>query len=81
MVHLKKLSRTEAAYHEAGHATIGRVLSLVCGEATIKPNLKTGLAGSSVCYGAYLSAREWSLCRKIRGPKAAWHAEVMGLMA
>jgi hypothetical protein len=28
------------AYHEAGHAVIGRVLALVCGSATIKPDYK-----------------------------------------
>jgi ATP-dependent Zn protease len=35
------------AYHEAGHAVIGRVLTLKCGEATIKPNYRTRTAGLS----------------------------------
>jgi hypothetical protein len=30
--------RDRAAYREAAHAVIGRVLGLDCGEATIKPN-------------------------------------------
>lgn len=31
----KRLKQT--AYHEAGHAVIGRVLTLACGHATIRP--------------------------------------------
>ena len=34
------------AYHEAGHATIGRVLTLPCGQATIEPNVKEMTAGT-----------------------------------
>ena len=33
------------AYHEAGHAVIGRLLGLPCGEATIIPNEEDGEAG------------------------------------
>src|ERR1700730_12013179 len=38
------------AYHEAGHATIGRVLTLKCGRATIKPNLKEMTAGKTITF-------------------------------
>lgn len=41
--------RDRAAYHEAGHAVIGRVLGLDCGEATIKPNA-TGTSDESYGY-------------------------------
>jgi hypothetical protein len=81
-INLKKpLTRTEAAYHEAGHATIGRVLTLVCGEASIKRNSKLNRAGYSVCYSPYACAREWSFRGKVRGPKAVWHARIIHCMA
>ena len=33
------------AYHEAGHAVTGRVLSLPCGYATIRPDYAKAIAG------------------------------------
>jgi hypothetical protein len=36
-----------AAYHEAGHAVIGRVLTLDCGSASIKPDGDS--SGHSIC--------------------------------
>jgi hypothetical protein len=77
----KPLTRTQAAYHEAGHATIGRVLTLVCGEASIKRNTKLNEAGYSVCYSPYACATEWSMRGKFRGPKAVWHARIIHCMA
>jgi hypothetical protein len=45
----RKPNKTSTAYHEAGHAVIGRVLTLACGHATIKPDYSTATAGVSIC--------------------------------
>jgi hypothetical protein len=37
--------RKSTAYHEAGHAVIGRVLTLKCGQATIEPDFEKGGGG------------------------------------
>ena len=45
-----KQTRRSTAYHEAGHAVIGRVLGLTCGGATIVPDYDEGSAGHAVTY-------------------------------
>jgi ATP-dependent Zn protease len=51
--------RRATAIHEAGHAVIGRVLRLLCGEATIEENQEAGEAGYAITadpfgiYGAW----------------------------
>ena len=37
--------RKTTAYHEAGHAVTGRVLTLPCGYATIRPDYAQAIAG------------------------------------
>ena len=37
--------RKTTAYHEAGHAVTGRVLTLPCGYATIRPDYAKAIAG------------------------------------
>jgi hypothetical protein len=37
---MMRSSRRRTTYHEAGQATIGRLLTLVCGGATIKPHFE-----------------------------------------
>jgi hypothetical protein len=46
--------RLHTAYHEAGHAVIGRVLTLACGSATIVANEEEGEAGHSVIIDPYV---------------------------
>lgn len=41
--------RQHSAVHEAGHAVIGRVLGLTCGDADIVPNYRKGRGGVAVC--------------------------------
>jgi phage baseplate assembly protein W len=80
---LKKPSRrrTETAYHEAGHAVIGRVLTLMCGEATIKPDYRSRAAGFSICQDPYACLYEWEKRGKVRDIEAVWHARIIWSMA
>jgi ATP-dependent Zn protease len=48
-VAVTKLDKRQAtAYHEAGHAVIGRVLGLVCGEVTVVPNIEDSVGHAHV---------------------------------
>jgi hypothetical protein len=49
--------KKQIAYHEAAHAVIGRVLTLPCGRATIKPDHDS--AGHSFCPDPYFCIYEW----------------------
>jgi hypothetical protein len=83
-----KVSRTKAqqrrttAYHEAGHAVIGRVLTLVCGGATIKSDYDEGSAGHSICEDPYVCNHEWRKRGKVRDSgNAVWVARILQYMA
>lgn len=76
----KQLKQT--AYHEAGHAVIGRVLTLHCGGATIKPNYEEGEAGHAITHDPYGCLYQWEMRGHVRGSRdAVWHARIMGYMA
>lgn len=60
--HVKKV-----AYHEAGHAVIGRVLMLACGSATIDPDYEEGEAGHTITADPYACLYEWQKRGKVRG--------------
>jgi ATP-dependent Zn protease len=70
----------EVAYHEAGHAVIGRILGLTCGSATIVPDYDDGSAGNAVTE-IERSAEDWDC----RGRPGRWvslcRARIMMLMA
>jgi hypothetical protein len=70
------------AIHEAGHAVIGRILTLPCREATIKPDFDEGWAGYSH-HGEFWSAdAEWLRRGKCRtGQPHLQIAHVINLMA
>ena len=70
--------RKATAYHEASHAVIGRVLTCVCGGATIKPNYKEGTSGNA---NARAGDYEWERRGKMRGTMAVYHAQIMVKMA
>jgi hypothetical protein len=67
------------AYHEAGHAVIGRVLTLPCGRATIRADRDS--AGHSICPDIYACIHEWGRRGKVRSDTAAWHARIIYFMA
>lgn len=69
------------AIHEAGHAVIGRVLTLPCREATIEPDFDEGWAGYSH-RGDYWSVdREWLRRGKCRIGQHLPIAHAITLMA
>src|SRR5216684_4210788 len=73
--------RVATAYHEAGHAVIGRVLTLTCGEATIRPDYKSRTAGYSICPDPYACLYEWERRGKVRDNNSVWVARVLYSMA
>jgi hypothetical protein len=76
-----KAQRKVTAYHEAGHAVIGRVLTLACGEATIRPDYKSRSWGVSICPDPYACLGEWERRGKVRDTNAVWHARIIHSMA
>ena len=57
-----------AAIHEAGHAVIGRVLGLTCGQVTIVPDVTEGTAGHSITHDPWETLHHWENHRgKYRG--------------
>jgi hypothetical protein len=75
------MNKKQAAYHEAGHAAIGRVLTLPCGPASIKPDYKSGTAGVSVCPDPYECISEWEKRGKSRSLSTVWIARIIHSMA
>jgi ATP-dependent Zn protease len=76
------MSKTSTAYHEAGHATIARVLTLHAGSATIEPDYEAGRAGVAITYDPYSTLHQWEKRGKVReNEDAVWHARIMAYMA
>jgi ATP-dependent Zn protease len=83
------MSERERAYHEAGHAVIGRVLKLVCGSASIEEDHDS--AGHAITAEGYKSMQEWDKqawdmlqkgqYRRIPDYDAAWRARIIAYMA
>src|SRR4051794_25458343 len=85
-----ELSRT--AYHEAGHAVIGRVLGLTCGQATIRIVEDEGEAGHPIIADPHRTAWDWnqkfmadqervSPSLKYRELRSAFRATILARMA
>lgn len=75
-------SRKSTAYHEAGHAVIGRVLTLPCGMATIKPDHVEETAGLTITAEPYACLHEWEKRGKVPDfPDEVFHARIMTYMA
>jgi ATP-dependent Zn protease len=74
--------RTHTAHHEASHAVIGRVLTLYCDGATIKPNYVLREAGYAITYDPWAYLYEWEIRGKVReNPDAVWLARIITYMA
>jgi ATP-dependent Zn protease len=72
--------RKTTAYHEAGHAVTGRVLTPPCGYATIRPNYAKAVAGHVTEPHACLT--EWERRGKVRdNGNAVWYARIITYMA
>ena len=78
----KNGERKWTAYHEAGHATIGRVLTLACGGATIKPDFDNLSRGCAITKEPYACLSEWERRGKVRfSDTAVFHARIITYMA
>ena len=78
----RKLKRRITAYHEAGHAVIARVLTLACGEATIKPDYRERTAGYAATAAPDICINEWERRGKMRrSDDVAFRARIIGYMA
>jgi len=74
--------RTHTAHHEASHAVIGRVLTLYCDGATIKPDYVLREAGHVIIYDPWACLRQWEMRGKVRdNDDAVWHARIITYMA
>jgi hypothetical protein len=69
------------AYHEAGHVVIGRVLTVACGRATIRPDYVKRVGGHAITKDPYSCLHEWEKRGCVRGPDAHLHARIMAFMA
>ena len=70
---------TTIAYHEAGHAVIGRVLNLPCGLATIIPDDDS--VGHSITGGPWDAVAQWDSSGRWRGVDVAYRARIIAFMA
>jgi ATP-dependent Zn protease len=70
------------AYHEAGHAVIGRVLTLLSGGATIEPDYEAESAGCAITENPHACERAWEKRGKVRySLDVALHAQIITSMA
>ena len=77
MERTKRLGST--AYHEAGHAVIGRVLGLSCGDATAEPDHDS--AGHAITHDQWVTWRDWEERGKWRDLSSVVLARVISFMA
>jgi ATP-dependent Zn protease len=72
--------KKQTAYHEAGHAVIGRVLTLPCGRATIRSDDDS--AGHAITPDPYACLYQWEKRGKVRNSQnAVWVARIITYMA
>ena len=73
--------RLHVATHEAGHAVIARVLTLVCGGASIQPDYDDGCAGHSIIADPLMTESVWDKRWKLRTGEAVYRARIIADMA
>jgi ATP-dependent Zn protease len=76
---MKTKQRIHTAHHEASHAVLGRVLTLACAGASIKPDDDS--AGHSICGDPWDCVYQWEKRGKVRESDAIWHARIIAFMA
>jgi ATP-dependent Zn protease len=67
------------AYHEAGHAVIGRVLGLTCGHAAIKPDNDS--IGHIIIRDPWQTIQDWEDRQHFRDPASAFRGTIIARMA
>ncbi len=78
---MNEQSRKSTAIHEAGHAVIGRVLGLPCGEATVTPNESESEAGYAITADPWAILWTWEHRGKFRQARSAFCGKILGTMA
>lgn len=73
--------RRATAVHEAGHAVIGRVVTLPCGGASIVPDNDLGSYGAAVVGNADDAWHQWQLREKFRDYPSAVRARIITAQA
>jgi hypothetical protein len=85
-----ELLRRHVAVHEAGHATIGRVLNVPCGDASIADGIACGFdieqspsgwLGTANLASHELTCGAWFYQGRPRGPRTAYIARAIAFMA
>ena len=69
------------AIHEAGHAVIGRILSMSCGQASIVPDFNDFSAGHSICDDPWIIYGHWDARGKYREIISVFRGRIMTFMA
>lgn len=74
------MMKRSTAIHEAGHAVIGRVLDLVCGQVSVVEDDDS--AGHSICADPWATCGVWDRQEKYhRGIEECLRARIMAFMA
>jgi ATP-dependent Zn protease len=77
----KRMGRRETPYHEAGHAVIGRVTGLLCGEVSIIANEDANEAGYSISEDPWEVYSAWEQRGRYRNPHTILFRRILTLMA
>jgi ATP-dependent Zn protease len=67
------------AYHEAGHAVVGRVLGMICGSATIRPDEDS--AGHVLTEDPWLIDHHWENLGKFRKIESVFRGRILSVIA
>jgi hypothetical protein len=76
-----KRQEWHTAIHEAGHAVIGRVLGMACGQVTIVPKLSEKTAGVATTHDQWATEAAWKKRGKYRDLSSVWRGRIMTFMA
>jgi hypothetical protein len=69
------------AFHESGHAVIGRVVGMICGGATIVPDYEAMTAGVAITRDHWVAGDAWECRGKFRGDVSVMRGRIIGYMA
>lgn len=73
--------RHHTAIHEAGHAVIGRALTMLCGGATIRVDEEAGEAGHAITEDPFQIMAAWEEREKWREFGSVWTGRILTFMA
>lgn len=73
--------RRRTAIHEAGHAVVGRILTMLCGGASIRPDEEAGEAGHAITADPYAVTAAWEQREKWRNFGTVWTGRILTVMA